>query len=172
MSLVLSAHTALQGLDHFSCCTIGYYQCSSAVRIARPGTKEELADIVGSYDLVKGVGVGHRSAGLFPHTLISHGFVAHLYHLKVYGHASLLQAAPRNPTACFAPSAHQHRMECNRRPRALSGTDRLRSFSSEAPDGLLSNAVHRSWWQEQFCAGNSSSAVGIVLTELNSTKAL
>ena len=77
---MLSAHTALQGLDQFFCCATGYYQCSSAVRIARPGTKEELADIVGSYDLVKGVGVGHRSAALFLHTLISHNFVAHLYH--------------------------------------------------------------------------------------------
>jgi hypothetical protein len=52
------------------------------------------------------------------------------------------------------------------------GMELLRYFSSEAADRLLSNAVHRSWWQEQFCAGDNSSAVGIVLTELNSTKAL
>ena len=38
----------------------GYYQCNSAVEIARPGTKAELADIVQRYPLVKGVGVGHR----------------------------------------------------------------------------------------------------------------
>ncbi|CAK0783638.1 hypothetical protein CVIRNUC_006837 [Coccomyxa viridis] len=72
------------GLGNFQ----GYYQCNSAVEIARPGTKAELADIVQQYSLVKGVGVGH------------------------------------------------------------------------------------SWWQEQFCAGENSSAVGIVLTELSNTRAL
>ena len=52
------------------------------------------------------------------------------------------------------------------------GMELLRNFSSEAADCLLSNAVLCSWWQDQFCAGDNSSAVGIVLTELNSTKAL
>ena len=42
------------------CPCAGYYQCNSAVEIARPGTKAELADIVQQYSLVKGVGVGHR----------------------------------------------------------------------------------------------------------------
>ena len=51
-----------------SCDYTGYYQCNSSVRIARPGTKEELVGIVQQSDLVKGVGVGHRSAQpLAPH---------------------------------------------------------------------------------------------------------
>lgn len=36
-------------------------------------------------------------------------------------------------------------------------------------DHVKGSGVGHSWWQQQFCAGNSSNAVNIVLTELRDT---
>jgi hypothetical protein len=38
----------------------GLYHCASAVELGRPANKSELLQIIQDYDLVKGVGVGHR----------------------------------------------------------------------------------------------------------------
>ena len=34
---------------------------------------------------------------------------------------------------------------------------------------VKANGVGHSWWQEQFCSGNSSDSINIVMTELNQT---
>ena len=39
----------------------------------------------------------------------------------------------------------------------------------EAFPRVKANGVGHSWWQEQFCAGNSSDSINIVMTELNQT---
>ena len=37
-------------------------------------------------------------------------------------------------------------------------------------DHVKGCGIGHSWWQQQFCAGNDSRAVNIVLTELDQTK--
>lgn len=37
----------------------GYYLCNEAVKVGRPHNKQELAQMVGAFKHVKGVGVGH-----------------------------------------------------------------------------------------------------------------
>ena len=34
---------------------------------------------------------------------------------------------------------------------------------------VKANGVGHSWWQQQFCSGNDSSSINIVMTELNQT---